>query len=122
MRSPMLMEGYRNLPGKTAEVMRDGWYRSGDIMRRDADGFYSFLGRADDMFVVGGEHVRPGKVERLLETMPGVHQACRHPARRDQQTGPPAAHRDGGSNRGAPLRRLIMRAVQLQAHGGLRMF
>jgi len=76
LRSPMLMEGYHNLPGKTAEVMRDGWYRSGDIMRRDANGFYYFLGRADDMFVVGGENVWPGEVERLLETMPGVHQAA----------------------------------------------
>ena len=75
MRSPMGMEGYNNLPGKTAEVMQDGWYRSGDIMRRDANGFYYFLGRADDMFVVGGENVWPGEVERLVERMPGVHQA-----------------------------------------------
>src|SRR5258708_37590541 len=74
MRSPMRMEGYNNLPEKTAEVMRDGWYRSGDIMRRDADGFYYFLGRADDMFVVGGENVWPGEVERLVETMPSVQQ------------------------------------------------
>lgn len=76
MRSPMMMEGYNNLPGKTAEVMNDGWYRSGDIFRRDANGFYYFLGRADDMFVVGGENVWPGEVERLLERMPGIHQAC----------------------------------------------
>jgi acyl-CoA synthetase (AMP-forming)/AMP-acid ligase II len=75
MRSPMRMEGYNNLPEKTAEVMQDGWYRSGDIMRRDADGFYYFVGRADDMFVVGGENVWPGEVERLVESMPGVHQA-----------------------------------------------
>ena len=75
MRSPMSMEGYNNLPEKTAEVMRDGWYRSGDIMRRDADGFYYFVGRADDMFVVGGENVWPGEVERLIERLPGVHQA-----------------------------------------------
>jgi acyl-CoA synthetase (AMP-forming)/AMP-acid ligase II len=75
MRSPMRMEGYNNLPEKTAEVMRDGWYRSGDIMRRDANGFYYFLGRADDMFVVGGENVWPGEVERLVERVPGVHQA-----------------------------------------------
>jgi long-chain acyl-CoA synthetase len=75
MRSPMSMEGYNNLPQKTAEVMRDGWYRSGDIMRRDADGFYYFVGRADDMFVVGGENLWPGEVERLIERMPGVHQA-----------------------------------------------
>jgi acyl-CoA synthetase (AMP-forming)/AMP-acid ligase II len=75
MRSPMSMEGYNNLPQKTAEVMCDGWYRSGDIMRRDASGFYYFVGRADDMFVVAGENVWPGEVERLIERMPGVHQA-----------------------------------------------
>jgi long-chain acyl-CoA synthetase len=75
MRSPMSMEGYNNLPEKTAEVMRDGWYRSGDILRRDANGFYYFVGRADDMFVVGGENLWPGEVERLIERMPGVHQA-----------------------------------------------
>jgi long-chain acyl-CoA synthetase len=74
MRSRMLMEGYNNLPQKTAEVVRDGWYRSGDVFRRDADGFFWFVGRADDMFVVGGENVWPGEVERLIDRMPGVHQ------------------------------------------------
>jgi acyl-CoA synthetase (AMP-forming)/AMP-acid ligase II len=54
--------------------MRGSWYRSGDIMRRDADGFYHFLGRADDMFVVGGENVWPGEVEKLIERLDGVHQ------------------------------------------------
>jgi long-chain acyl-CoA synthetase len=76
MKSPMLMQGYNNRPDKTAEVMRDGWYRSGDIMRRDENGFFHFLGRADDMFVVGGENVWPGEVEKLVERMPGVHQAA----------------------------------------------
>lgn len=75
MKSPMRMEGYNNLPGKTAEVLQDGWYRSGDIMRRDEHGFFHFVGRADDMFVVGGENVWPGEVERLIERAPGVHQA-----------------------------------------------
>ena len=75
MRGPMIMNGYHNLPDRMAEAVRDGWYRSGDIMRRDEGGFYYFVGRADDMFVVGGENVWPGEVERLLERMPGVHQA-----------------------------------------------
>jgi long-chain acyl-CoA synthetase len=75
MRSVMGMEGYNNLPQKTGEAMREGWYRSGDVFRRDANGFYYFVGRADDMFVVGGENVWPGEVERLIERMPGVHQA-----------------------------------------------
>jgi long-chain acyl-CoA synthetase len=75
MRSAMGMEGYNNLPQKTAEAVRDGWYRSGDVFRRDENGFYYFVGRADDMFVVGGENVWPGEVERLIERLPGVHQA-----------------------------------------------
>jgi len=75
MKSPMRMEGYNNLPEKTAQVVLDGWYRSGDILRRDAHGFFYFVGRADDMFVVGGENVWPGEVERLIERAPGVHQA-----------------------------------------------
>jgi long-chain acyl-CoA synthetase len=43
-------------------------------MRRGENGFYYFVGRADDMFVVGGENVWPGEVERLIDRMPGVHQ------------------------------------------------
>jgi long-chain acyl-CoA synthetase len=76
MRNPMMMTGYNNLVEKTASVLRDGWYRSGDNFRRDANGFFYFVGRSDDMFVVGGENVWPGEVERLIERMPGVHQAC----------------------------------------------
>lgn len=80
VRSPMVMEGYKNLPEKTASVLENGWYRSGDIMRRDKDGFLYFVGRADDMFNVGGENVWPGEVEKLIETLAGVHQACVVPA------------------------------------------
>ncbi|MSU90925.1 AMP-binding protein [Rhodobacteraceae bacterium 2CG4] len=80
LKNPMQMNGYNNLPEKTVEVVRDGWYRTGDIMRRDENGFFYFIGRADDMFNVGGENVWPGEVEKLLETMPGVHQACVVPA------------------------------------------
>ena len=91
MRNPSLMEGYNNLPGRTAEALRDGWYRSGDIMRRDADGFFYFLGRADDMFVVGGENVWPGEVEKLLERMEGVHQALVVPVPDDSKGSLPFA-------------------------------
>lgn len=80
LQNPMQMNGYNNLPEKTAAAVIDGWYRTGDIMRRDENGFFYFLGRADDMFNVGGENVWPGEVEKLLETMQGVHQACVVPA------------------------------------------
>ena len=77
MLTPALMPGYHNLPAKTAERMTaDGWYDSGDVMRRDADGFYYFVGRADDMFNCGGENVYPGEVESLLERHGDVLQAC----------------------------------------------
>jgi long-chain acyl-CoA synthetase len=77
VRTPALMPGYLNLPRKTAEVMTaDGYYITGDVMRRDADGFYFFVGRADDMFVCGGENIYPGDVETMLERHPGIQQAC----------------------------------------------
>jgi acyl-CoA synthetase (AMP-forming)/AMP-acid ligase II len=41
----------------------DGFYITGDVFRRDADGLYYFIGRADDMFVSGGENIYPGEIE-----------------------------------------------------------
>ena len=76
MRNPSLMTGYGNLPEKTAEVMRDGWYYSGDVMRRDENGFYYFVGRADDMFVCSGENIYPAEVETMLEKHPGIQYAA----------------------------------------------
>jgi len=77
VRTPVVMPGYLNLPEKTAQVMtKDGYYITGDVMRRDADGFYYFVGRADDMFVCGGENIYPGEVETMLERHPGIQQAC----------------------------------------------
>ncbi|WP_028923888.1 class I adenylate-forming enzyme family protein [Pseudonocardia acaciae] len=76
MRNPAVMRGYHNLPERTSAVVRDDWYTSGDVMRRDEDGFYTFVGRADDMFVCAGENIYPGEVERLLERNPAVHQAA----------------------------------------------
>jgi long-chain acyl-CoA synthetase len=75
LKSPMTMDGYDGEPAKTAEVLHDGWYRTGDRLRRDADGFHWFVGRVDDMFTVGGHNVWPAVVEKLLETLPGVAQA-----------------------------------------------
>jgi len=77
IRTPAIMTGYLNLPDKTREVLtRDGWYISGDILRRETDGAYYFVGRADDMFVCGGENIYPGEVEAMLERHPDIMQAC----------------------------------------------
>ena len=76
MRNPALMRGYLNLPEKTAEVLRDGWYYSGDVVRQDENGFYFFVGRADDMFVCSGENIYPSEVEKMLEHSPLIQQAA----------------------------------------------
>ena len=75
VRNPGILLAYHNLPNETAKRIRDGWYYTGDICRRDADGFYYFIGRTDDMFVSGGENIFPIEVETLLERHPSVHQA-----------------------------------------------
>ena len=75
-RTPAVMSGYLNLPRINAERLRDGWYDTGDIVRHDEQGFFYFVGRADDMFVCGGENVYPGEVEKLLERHPAVLQAA----------------------------------------------
>jgi acyl-CoA synthetase (AMP-forming)/AMP-acid ligase II len=76
MRCPALMNEYHNLPDTTRKaITADGFYRTGDVFHRDADGFYSFVGRADDMFVSGGENIYPGEVEKMLERHPDIHQA-----------------------------------------------
>lgn len=75
LRNPGILLGYHNLPDETAKRLRDGWYYTGDVCRRDAEGFYYFVGRTDDMFVSGGENIFPGEVEALLARHPAVHQA-----------------------------------------------
>ena len=76
IRNRAVMPHYLGRPEETAKRLVDGWYRTGDVMRRDEAGFHYFVGRADDMFVCGGENVYPGEVERLLERHPVVMQAA----------------------------------------------
>ena len=56
-------------------ITGDGFYITGDVFRRDDNGFHYFVGRADDMFVSGGENIYPADVERMLERHPDVGQA-----------------------------------------------
>lgn len=77
IRNPMTLSAYWKRPEASAErIDAEGWYITGDRMRRDANGFYFFLGRADDMMQVGAENVYPGEVERLLESHPAVREAA----------------------------------------------
>ncbi len=76
MRCPALMNEYHHLPEATARAITpDGYYRSGDVFRRDENGFFYFLGRNDDMFTSGGENIWPSEVEIMLERHPAIRQA-----------------------------------------------
>jgi acyl-CoA synthetase (AMP-forming)/AMP-acid ligase II len=76
VRNPGVAKGYQDRPGATAERFVDGWYKSGDILRRDENGWFFFVARVDDMLVSGGENVFPLEVAALLERHPAVRQAA----------------------------------------------
>jgi acyl-CoA synthetase (AMP-forming)/AMP-acid ligase II len=76
MRCPAMMNGYHNRPDVRPPFTADGYYVTGDVFRRDENGFHYFVGRTDDMFVSGGENIYPADVERMLERHPDVAQAA----------------------------------------------
>ena len=76
MKCPAVMNGYHNRPDVRPPFTADGFYVTGDVFRRDGDGFHYFVGRTDDMFVSGGENIYPADVERMLERHPDIAQAA----------------------------------------------
>jgi acyl-[acyl-carrier-protein]-phospholipid O-acyltransferase/long-chain-fatty-acid--[acyl-carrier-protein] ligase len=72
VRGPNVMRGYLNKPEKTAEVLRDGWYNTGDIARMDEDGFLRVTDRLSRFSKIGGEMVPHIKVEDLLQELAGA--------------------------------------------------
>ena len=91
VRSKGVMRGYHDLPDVNAAQLTDGWYHTGDLMRRDDEGWYFFIGRVDDMFVCAGENIYPDSVEQMLEQHPAVHQAVVVPVADDLKGQLPAA-------------------------------
>jgi long-chain acyl-CoA synthetase len=74
MRGPQFMQGYWKEPEATAAVLRDGWYWSGDIVTRDAEGFYRVVDRRKEMIKYKGFPVAPAEVEAVLLEHPGVRE------------------------------------------------
>ncbi|MBB6172793.1 long-chain acyl-CoA synthetase [Nocardiopsis mwathae] len=72
VRGHCVMKGYHNRPDANAQVMRDGWFRTGDIARRDEEGFYFIVDRSKDMIIRGGYNVYPRELEEVLMTHPEV--------------------------------------------------
>ncbi|MCP5518057.1 MAG: AMP-binding protein [Verrucomicrobiales bacterium] len=71
VRGPNVMQGYLGRPGLTAEVLRDGWYVTGDIAAQDADGFLQLTDRLSRFSKIGGEMVPHIKIEETLQELAG---------------------------------------------------
>jgi long-chain acyl-CoA synthetase len=76
IRGHNIMKGYWKRPDATAETMRGGWFHSGDIGIRDADGSYRIVDRVKDMIIRGGFNVYPREVEEVLYSHPAVVEAA----------------------------------------------
>ena len=75
VRGPGMMNGYHNNPAEMQKRLKDGWFDTGDILRRDDTGWFYFIGRSDDMFVSSGHNIYPSEVEVMLERHADVEQA-----------------------------------------------
>jgi crotonobetaine/carnitine-CoA ligase len=69
-------QGYLGNPEATDEILHDGWVRTGDLMRRDADGVYYFEGRRKELIRRGGENIAPAQIEEVLRGHPAVVDAA----------------------------------------------
>jgi long-chain acyl-CoA synthetase len=76
VRGPQVMLGYHNRPEATEEVLRDGWYHTGDLARADLDGYLTITGRIKELIIRGGENVYPAEVEHAVAEHPEVVDAA----------------------------------------------
>ena len=77
VRGPNVFGGYWRMPEKTAEDLRpDGFFRTGDLGRFDADGYLTIVGRSKDLIIAGGFNIYPKEVELVLDTQPGIRESA----------------------------------------------
>lgn len=76
LKGPLAMTGYWGNEAATQESFHQGWLRTGDLVRRDEDGFYFVVGRKKDMYKSGGENVYPAEVEQVLLSHPDIREAA----------------------------------------------
>ena len=76
VKGPNVMLGYWNLPDVNQEVMRGGWFHTGDVARADGDNYIYIVDRIKDMIISMGENIYPREVEELIYQFPGIHEAA----------------------------------------------
>ena len=114
VRGPNVFFEYWGNAAATSEALRDGWYHTGDIGTRDADGYFSIHDRKKNMIISGGENIYPAEVERVLHEHPAS------PKPRDRAARSEMA---GGAGRlcGAPGRRDCRAPTTLKRHVGTQL-
>ncbi len=76
VKGPNVFKGYWNSPDETAQAFRDSWFKTGDLGKRDEDGYISIVGRAKNVIISGGFNVYPREVEEVLCSHPHVSEAA----------------------------------------------
>jgi long-chain acyl-CoA synthetase len=76
IKGPNVMKGYWNKPDATEEAIVDGWFASGDLAKRDEDGYYFIVDRKKELIVRGGYNVYPREIEEVLYEHPAVREAA----------------------------------------------
>ena len=76
VKGPSVFSGYWNKPAETAEAIRGGWFHTGDMGRRDEEGFVYIVGRKVEMIISSGENIYPAEVERVIQALPEVREAA----------------------------------------------
>lgn len=76
LKGPMCMAGYWNNQKATQDTIKNGWLHTGDLVRRDEEGYFYVVGRKKDMFISGGENVYPPELEQVIRTLPGVREVA----------------------------------------------
>jgi crotonobetaine/carnitine-CoA ligase len=79
VRTPIVMQGYWREPAQTAAAFRDGWFLTGDLARRDADGYFWFVARKKDIIRRRGENISGAELDRVIGSHPDVIEAAAIP-------------------------------------------
>ncbi len=79
VKTPIIMQGYFRDPEQTCAAFRDGWFLTGDLVRRDADGYFYFVSRKKDIIRRRGENIAGAELDRVIGAHPAVHEAAAIP-------------------------------------------
>ncbi|HTE13552.1 MAG TPA: AMP-binding protein [Burkholderiales bacterium] len=76
VKTPIVMQGYFRDPQQTAEAFHDGWFKTGDMVKCDVDGYYTFVSRKKDIIRRRGENIAGAELDRVIGAHPAVHEAA----------------------------------------------